>query len=65
MAAAVVCDGCKAVIKPREAKHVRIYKLVTATTYDSQSVKDTADVCDACYHKIRQMLNLEVKVNAD
>lgn len=65
MAAAVVCDCCRAVTTPKDAKHVRIYKLATATTYDPHHVKDTADICDTCYHKIRQMLNLEVCVDAD
>ena len=65
MAAAVICDCCGAAVKHQVAKHVRIYALSSATTFDTHKLKDAADVCDTCYHKIRQLLNLEVTVNAD
>lgn len=65
MASAVVCDCCGAVSKHQNAKHVRIYCLSSATTFDPHKLKDNADVCDACWHKLRQMLKLEVVVDAD
>lgn len=65
MAAVVRCDCCGEHVMHNNARHVRFYKMDSATSYLSKSATDTADVCDNCYHKLRQMLNLEVAVNAD
>ena len=62
MAAVTKCDCCGDVVAPNTAMHVMFYNRVSATRHNSYSSVD-ADVCDTCYRKMLQMLNLEVKVD--
>lgn len=61
MAAVVKCESCGKVIEPKDAMHIRAYRMSSATTYYSGDPKLMADVCKDCYTKVRHMLNRETK----
>lgn len=58
MATVIKCDACDAVVKPREAMHVRIYPMDTATTFKSSDCKHAADICVSCEKKLKEFLNI-------
>lgn len=60
MAAVVKCECCDKVVDYKNAMHIRMYRMTSATTYESGSAKEIADVCNDCYSRICYMLNKAV-----
>jgi hypothetical protein len=65
MARATICDHCGKVVPNIQAEHVVFYPLHTNGSYSVNSPDKSADLCPACYSKFKQMLGLEVSVDAD
>lgn len=52
MAGIVKCDKCGAVVPHTKAMHVRLYKLLDATSFDRRRAEHGFDICNACYKKL-------------
>ena len=55
MAEAIICDACGITCKPSDAKHVRMHRLASATSYNT-AVLAKYDVCNKCYSKLDKFL---------
>lgn len=61
MAAVVKCDGCGTCVEYKDAMHVRIYPMDSATTFKSSKCSNTGDLCTECYRKLLMLLGKGVK----
>ena len=55
MAEAIICDACGVTCKPKEAMHVRMHRLSSATNYQTATVK-YYDICNTCYDNVTKFL---------
>lgn len=61
MAAAIICECCGKAIKTKDARHVRVYRMNSATSYNSGDCEDYFDICKECYTSIEELLKHKEK----